>query len=671
MKDLIWNFPSASYGTEESFDNNNIDTFADDRLGNLAREILQNSIDARLDTNEPVRIEFRTFKTAKNKFPGLNSFLRYIENWLNYHKDDDPTNNKDLIFAQKVYDSIKNDEEMLWLRISDFNTTGLWGATTLSDHSTPWFAFVHGSGKNSKQNKNSGGSKGVGKNAIFANSLLQSLFVSTLTKNSERASTGVGFLVSSQEDVNDPESDWTQGVGFCVENNSNAKKNRPILELLKLDDTFDRASKGIGTDIFIPAFMYTEKWKQEIIGQSILSFMPAILNNELSVTVVDGLYFDENISVEKSNIKDLIGTKTAFKSKAQKDTAQNIYNALTSKAHTKYEYKGKPGFEMEIFILQDELIGDDTLYSYRCPTNMFIRSYSLSSYVKCTAVLLIKGEEITARLRSVEDATHSKWSKGKYSKTRYTEAQIEEAILEVERFKDKVANSFGSKGTDSILDFDYMRNNGWCSDEPDEEITKAAKVDSGLPIDNATFSIKNDPNSHKAKKRPLKKKNNKPDPEGDASNWLPSRGEEQEEDELLGSHPNGQNNDTSLEPHLGKDETNVDETKNGKLMMIRKNVATIMMKLVSINPTHGQFTLLFTPKSTGENIEIEIYKSGVGSEDIEAVKVIKAKNGIHSLKTYRNRIHMKRIERGETYRLNLILDVEENYVWEVNISADE
>ena len=80
IDNLIWNFPKSGFTTQSSSDNNNIDTFADDRIGNLVREILQNSLDASLD-EQSVRVEFRTFKTKTSVFPGLESFKQYLQNW--------------------------------------------------------------------------------------------------------------------------------------------------------------------------------------------------------------------------------------------------------------------------------------------------------------------------------------------------------------------------------------------------------------------------------------------------------------------------------------------------------------------------------------------------------------------------------------------------------------
>lgn len=61
------------------------------------------------------------------------------------------------------------------LRISDFNTTGLYG---LKDEDSPWHYLIHGTGLSSKSGS-SGGSKGIGKYATFVASAFNTVFYET------------------------------------------------------------------------------------------------------------------------------------------------------------------------------------------------------------------------------------------------------------------------------------------------------------------------------------------------------------------------------------------------------------------------------------------------------------------------------------------------------------
>ena len=118
-------------------------------------------------------------------------------------------------------------------------------------------------------------------------------------------------------------------------------------------------------------------------------------------------------------------------------------------------------------------------------------------------------------------------------------------------------------------------------------------------------------------------------------------------------------------------EGSIDELEGGKLSLVRKNVETASIKMPSVNPKEGLFNLVFVPKSSGNNVSIEISIIGTGSQDVIPINVIKAKNGMFSLKTKKNKVFMKRIDRGAKYKIGLKLDVKQNYIWEVSINADE
>jgi hypothetical protein len=325
---------------------------------------------------------------------------------------------------------------------------------------------------------------------------------------------------------------------------------------------------------------------------------------------------------------------------------------------------------MTMYLLEDEYNGDNKLYLYRCPTMMLIKPQEINAFVKCTGVMLIEGEELTQRLRSIEDATHSKWSKSKANKTKYTPDQIDEALSSVNNFIELKANNFGNKDMSTESDFDYMIENDWCSADDEHEIAKETLKEIGLPISRASFSTRNDPSKHSKKRKPLKRKSTEiNDDEPDATSFIeqesfPGEGEE-------ASFPNGTNDGFGGEIHEGGETRDVDKHDGAPISLVRKNVATALIKMPSVNPKEGLFNLVFIPRSSGSNVEIEISIIGTGSSDIIPVSVLKAKHGLFSLKTKKNKLYMKRIDRGTKYKISLKLEVNQNYIWEVNINADE
>ena len=73
-----WSFPTATDDYEgKGLNDSGIETFNDDCLKGLAREICQNSLDARskdAPKGEPVTVEFCRFNISSDKFPGKDTF---------------------------------------------------------------------------------------------------------------------------------------------------------------------------------------------------------------------------------------------------------------------------------------------------------------------------------------------------------------------------------------------------------------------------------------------------------------------------------------------------------------------------------------------------------------------------------------------------------------------
>ena len=69
---ISWNFPPNNDGTTSGFNDGAIDTFAGNRLSSVVREIIQNSLDAKKNPEEPVRLCFRLDEVSKSDFDGFH-----------------------------------------------------------------------------------------------------------------------------------------------------------------------------------------------------------------------------------------------------------------------------------------------------------------------------------------------------------------------------------------------------------------------------------------------------------------------------------------------------------------------------------------------------------------------------------------------------------------------
>ena len=662
----IWNFPPANHTISMGYSGDGSDQFGNYPINNLAREIIQNSVDAR-DSDAPVVVEFHHFTGPASEFPGLESFANYIFRLQN-QKNKKEVDLKEQHFVKNLTSALvaaNKTNKIRWLRISDFNTSGLFGADTPADKNTPWFAFINSAGKNQKGEK-SGGSRGQGKNAIFVNSAIRTMLVSTYAynKNSnkeEKVNTGVAKLLSlllDEEDQLNP--DYTLGVGYCVEDTPSAKKyNSPFQGLLEIDPEFNRDEMGYGTDIFIPFFSGEELWDETLEVEVIFSFLPAIKNGDLRVVIS---YDDTTVKheIDSANIIRYIQGRGW-----NKKDCRAIHNVLTSTNTKKIPYTEKPGFEMTLLLLQDQVDGTNTVYEYRAPTMMKIRKEDKESSVGYTGVLLLEGDEICKRLRSVEDATHSSWYVGKYKDSGYEKRQIEEALNVLDNFISVECQRFGTSGTTESI---YFNVKGWDSEEESLDMSIEQKKEVGLPTDDIVFDMKNDDEKNPRRKR-LKKKGNVIDDKGSAEADVLDIGETGSGSQEY-THPDGHNNSNGGEIHGGKINDVYDPNKGETLVIARRRIATVNARMPSICPEDGIFDLVFKPEKTGTDAHIEILKAGVDGES-EKTKILSAIIGDTTLKIENNKIQMDKIIKNTEYRIHLKLDETANYIWEVNIDAED
>ena len=184
-----WNFPSSNFGTLNGIGEAGIETFKGTPYKSLAREICQNSLDAKDGSGKPVIVEFSCSQEASRSFHDYDTLSNAIDSCLSFWKKNN--NKKTVDFFDKAQ-KVAEQNTIPVLRISDFNTTGLTGSD--KDYNTPWQNLVKASGVSDKGD-NEGGSFGIGKSAPFACSNLRTVFYSTQDIHGLCASQGVARLV--------------------------------------------------------------------------------------------------------------------------------------------------------------------------------------------------------------------------------------------------------------------------------------------------------------------------------------------------------------------------------------------------------------------------------------------------------------------------------------------
>lgn len=494
-RDIKWRFPSNSYASTTGLDTADIETFKSDESAALAREITQNSIDARLiGITEPVRIEFKLFSIKREEIPGLNDIVENINNCIDYWQD--YGSSKTVEALKKMLKEINRDN-IVCLRISDYNTTGLVGVS--KNENSPWNNLIHGSGV-SEKSSTSGGSKGIGKFATFVNSYFRLVFYSTKTCDGELGYEGICKLCSG----NIPNSDQkTQGIGYFGSN----EKNHPIFEELKLDASHQRKEREYGTDIYIIGFKNDVFWKEDIICKILDSFMSAIIYRTLEVIVDD-------IVVNNSTLNEIVSNDKIIRTKQAKQKIRSQYLLLTDKDTYTEEIEVSPFGTIKLFVKtfegKDEEIATNKCTMIRYPY-MKIKEKQLQSLVKISALCIIPDNKLNVKLREIENPQHIDWEFNR----------IEDPVLRND-FKAKI-DSMYKKINEVIAKYTLKESQKVTELEGSEEFISQDDFD--IDADNSEIMRKTEKPNVTDKYRHVERIDNGKIPDTDVENETPQYGE--------------------------------------------------------------------------------------------------------------------------------------------------
>ena len=388
MNNYNWSYPKNDYGQRQGISDSGIETFKGNIEASLAREICQNSLDAALP-NQRVRVEFKLFNIPTVSFPGYDQFNEAInkaeDSWKN-HKD-----RKIHRFLEGARIAL-SEEKIPFLRISDFNTTGLLGSNQTIN--SDWANLIKSSGTSDKHST-AGGSFGIGKFATFAASALRTVFYSTIDSENIEATQGVARLVSFN--LNNSTDELTQGIGFY----GIKEKHDRIPKHISLDPAFKRSKSG--TDIFIAAYIERLDWNTRIIHEILSGFLVAIERGSLEIVV-------ENELISKETLQDYVSNNVGvLRSKKPDVLAQ--YLVLT---HAETHWQNVSLIDendVKIGILLDiEDASNSKISMIRKPwMKIQDQKGTSSSYLKYSGVFLMEGQNLNSVMRKAENPQHTKW----------------------------------------------------------------------------------------------------------------------------------------------------------------------------------------------------------------------------------------------------------------------
>jgi hypothetical protein len=431
MANARWDFPKLGGGQKQGYTNSGIETFkGTELLDNLAREICQNSLDAKdLHSEEPVTVEFKLTTIQKDNYPFLQEYLKYLKSGKKFWQD--KNDKKVMQFLEKAERLIEGNDIKI-LSASDYNTTGLIGSDCGIMESSIWSALVNSDGVSDKSD-GSGGSYGIGKNAPFACSDLSLVFYNTYAKDGKKALEGVARAATLMDD----KEELTQAIGHYRSD----KDFKPITEDIACPIRDKFARDKYGTDIIIVGCnSFIEKnhdWQDKLVQAVLHHFLLAIMEKKLIVKVETEVINDETLPflIEKYKNANTNSFLTSnFYETLISPEGGVIYKTIINENDLEIYLKSKPEYKRKIAKFRR--------------SGMLVWEHGKRTYQNFTAVVIVRGEQLNEILRKTEPPKHNIWD----AKRIEDKEEAKQAQKYIDQIDDEILSSISDIYREEISD---------------------------------------------------------------------------------------------------------------------------------------------------------------------------------------------------------------------------
>lgn len=377
MSALRWTFAKNDGGRDSGLHDAGVETFKGNFDRYLAREMIQNSQDARHDPHSPVLVKFELLELARKDIADMDGLKATLSRCAEYWKHD----KKAKEFFRRA-ETLASKDKITALRIGDYNTTGVLGSD--DERSKNWYNLIRCAGSSSKGG-GEGGSFGIGKNAPFAASLLRTVLYSTFNTDDQHVFQGVATLVSH----NHPDGGVSQPTGFLGGSGGGS-----VRTMSKIPGKFMRIEHG--TDVIVLGFPATENWQDDLLYSVLDNFWPAIHFGDLEVKVGD-------ITVKKTNLEPLLERFSG----QEGFTANLYYQAFTKPTH-KFPVTLPLLGEAALYLTADDADLPKRIAMVR-KTGMKIFEKPFRSVIPFCGVFICRNDNGNKLLREMEPPRHDVW----------------------------------------------------------------------------------------------------------------------------------------------------------------------------------------------------------------------------------------------------------------------
>ena len=286
-----WLHPRDFADQWDGFNEPGVEHFSGQPIQHLAREIVQNSLDAA--DGDLVEVHFKNIQVKPTEIPDLENLSQNLE--LCRLASISESKKAQAFFDEAI--SLLSQERVSVLQVSDHSTKGMGGP---SENGKPFYAFMKAKGQSKKSDDTATGSFGIGKFAPYAVSKLRTIFVSTVYEDEkaghQQLTQGKSILMS-----HDKNGDRRQGVGFWGERT----KCQPVVgfrhdipKWIQRSDNQSSISQVKGSTLSIIGFDAKHNWQVHLAVSVAENFFGAIYDGRLRVLIGDGFILDKTTIVD-------------------------------------------------------------------------------------------------------------------------------------------------------------------------------------------------------------------------------------------------------------------------------------------------------------------------------------------------------------------------------------
>nr|ABE10762.1 hypothetical protein ASNC1092_0031 [uncultured Prochlorococcus marinus clone ASNC1092] len=319
MKEFSWEAPTYDIyqANRDPLEKDIFNVEGDDPSEIFVRELIQNSLDAKLKTNnDPVHLELEVIDFN-------HSNLR-----SSYQKIVNPKIQKYLYSSKDITQADVLTYKAL--RISDFNTTGLDGKS--NDETSNWYKYFYKIGDKGKLSKKDGlGSANLGKVTTWASSKYWIIIVRTKLFNEIRFQGRCLRKINTIEESGGKKYVDSCDVYFRREDKENITinniENKAVSEELILPER-----RETGSDFLLPEFRENDLPKKDLISFTLKNWFKPIAENKITLNIL-------GTEISKNNFRNLIQEYSTSNKYLDEEMIDFVIDATNQKNDHLYELK--------------------------------------------------------------------------------------------------------------------------------------------------------------------------------------------------------------------------------------------------------------------------------------------------------------------------------------------